>query len=75
MNRADPGQTEFMTTSASNDSTTSNDATESALDQFGLGPEDEAHDDEGKPRKTTAGEADDSSVNKYGMGPEDNERS
>jgi hypothetical protein len=48
---------------------------ENQLDQFGLGPEDEAHDDPGKARK---GEPDtdaaDSSVNTFGMGPEDKER-
>ncbi|WP_157970648.1 hypothetical protein [Nakamurella deserti] len=48
---------------------------ENQLDQFGLGPEDEAHDDAGKPRKgEPAVEGEDSSVNTFGMGPEDKER-
>lgn len=48
---------------------------ENTLDQFGLGPEDEAHDDAGKPRKGEPdAEATDSSVNTFGMGPEDKER-
>ncbi|MEO5833075.1 MAG: hypothetical protein ABJA16_09700 [Nakamurella sp.] len=51
------------------------DTSENQLDQFGLGPEDDAHDDTGKPRKGTAAEEpDDSSVNTYGMGPEDKEQ-
>lgn len=48
---------------------------EDQLDQFGLGPEDAAHDDEGKARKTGQEADGDSSVNRFGMGPEDLERS
>lgn len=49
---------------------------ENPLDQFGLGPEDEAHDDSGKPRKVRPAVEDDdsSSVNNFGLGPEDKER-
>lgn len=50
---------------------------ENQLDQFGLGPEDAAHDDAGKPRKGESDadtDADSSSVNTFGMGPEDKEQ-
>ncbi len=49
---------------------------ESKLDQFGLGPEDDAHDDSGKARKGTSADhpEKDSSLNTYGLGPEDPER-
>lgn len=48
--------------------------TANQLRQFGLGPEDEAHDDSGAPSEGEPAGADESSVNTVGMGAEDQER-